>query len=144
MLVYWELCGVIELVNCILSGWRAHWMPLHVVMTIMDFTLMDTITLEFHTTMVLCLAVVVILPRECVVLLSNIPLLYHSTTLDVRFIISSSSGHSQHCQSFISLSMWHLTCSQFSMFTRAWYPCSNKMVNVGKMSVKLLWICMRW
>ena len=41
-----------------------------------------------------------------------------TTTLGVRFIASriistttcSSSGHSQHYQSFISLSKWHLTC----------------------------------
>ena len=42
-------------------------------------------------------------------------LLYYSTTLDVCFISTttiSSSSHSQHCQSFISLSMWHLTCSK--------------------------------
>ena len=43
-----------------------------------------------------------------------------TTTLDVCLIASciisittsSSSGHSQHCQSFISLSVWHLTCSK--------------------------------
>ena len=67
------------------------------------------------------------MPHGCLVLLSNIPLLLLvgavisnlCTTLDVRFIDSeaapansSSSGHSQHCMSFISLSKWHLTCSK--------------------------------
>ena len=75
------------------------------------------------------------LPLGCVVLLSNIPTTTTTTTttLDVRLIASRShshhsacvsitsiistttssrSGHSQHCQSFITLSTWHLTCSK--------------------------------